>query len=193
MDKKILNLTICVLICFILILGLFIFKFTVIKSENTPKQKVETILEETVIDDPVKDGFKIHTSKNGYTIKYPSDMQAKEMARSVDFILEDEKSGSSLNVITAKNDGTLKKMTREEFEYSLLHTSEDAVLLDYDDITINGTEAVKASFTYMGSITEQHIIITDGMSYNISVTKADNITDEMSAIFDNTVKSFTLN
>lgn len=192
MDKKILNLIMCVLMCFVVILVLLIIKFATVKNEVETKQDTEVLIEETALDDPAEGDIKIHKSQNGYSIKYPAYMQAKQIARSIDFILEDTDSGSSLNVVTAKNDGTLEKMSRDEFEYSLLHTTEDAVLLNYEDIMLNGTQAVKATFTYMDSVTEQYVVITDGLSYNISVTKSDNITEEMSAIFDNAVKSFTL-
>lgn len=193
MDKKILNLIICVLICLAVILGLLVVKFATVKVDVKTTEDTEKVIEETVVNDPVEGNLKIHKSQNGYSVKYPADMQAKQIARSIDFILEDAESGSSLNVVTAKNDGTLKKMNREEFEYSLLHTTEDAVLLSYEDILLNGTEAVKAVFTYMDSVTEQYIVITDGLSYNISVTKGENITEEMSLILDSVVKSFTLN
>ena len=187
MDRKIINLVICVLICVIVIFGLVISQLVLDKDV---KDKTETKLEETVIDDPVEGEFKIHRSQNGYTVKYPENMQAKSMAKAIDFILEDAKSGSSLNIVTAKNDGSLKPMTREEFEDSLMS---DAVLNSYDKVDLNGVDATVAKFTYNKNNVTQTIIIQEDYGYNITVTESTDISDEMSRIFDNVVQSFTLN
>lgn len=187
MDKKIINLVICVLVCVVIILGLVIAQLVL---DNDVKDKIETKLEETAIDDPVEGEFKVHKSENGYTIKYPANMQAKSMAKAIDFILDDEKSGSSLNIITAKNDGSLKKMTREEFEYSLMT---DAVLISYDEVDLNGAVATFAKFLYNNNTVTQTIVITDDYGYNITVTESADISDEMSRIFSNIANSFVLN
>ena len=193
MDRKIINLVICVLVCFVIILGLFIFQLTNVQKESATTPEAETVLEETVIDDPSgEDGFKVHKSENGYTIKYPEEYEAKRMAKAIDFILEDDKSGSSLNIVTARNDGTLKQMSREEFEYSLMQGSMDVEILDYTQTELNGTPAIVARYTYNGSSVTQTIIVTEYFGYNITVTESGNITEEMSAVFKNVVKSFSL-
>ena len=190
MDKKILSLVVCILICFIIIIGLFILKLGAIAEKQVTE---ETILKESVIDDPVEGEYKVHRSENGYVVKYPSNMEGKQMAKAIDFILDDEV-GSSLNIVTAKNDGSLKKMTREEFEYSFKAGSMDgAVLHSYNEVDLNGNVATVANFTYNGNDVTQTIIINNNYGYNITVTKSPNISDEMSEIFDNVVKSFTLN
>ena len=190
MDKKIINLIICVLICVIVIFGLIISQLVMDKDVKTTPE-TENKLVETVIDDPSgEDGLKIHESENGYTVKYPDSMQAKQMAKAIDFILDDEKSGSSLNIITAKNDGSLKTMTREEFEYSLMS---DAVLHSYDKVDLNGVDATVAKFTYNKNNVTQTIIIQEDYGYNITVTESTDISNEMLQIFDNVVQSFTLN
>lgn len=192
MEKKIINLIICVLICFIIILGLFIFKFATVEKEVTTTSQTEAVLEETLIDDPVEGDFKVHKSENGYTVKYPANMQAKQMAKAIDFILDDE-SGSSLNIITAKNDGALKTMTREEFEYSFMAgTMEGAVLHSYEETDLNGLAVTVAKFTYNKNNVTQTIIIGEDYGYNITVTESTDISEEMSQIFHNVVQSFTL-
>lgn len=193
MDKKIINLIMCVLICFIIILGLFIFKLAAVEKEVTTTSKTEPVLEETVIDDPVEGDFKVHKSENGYTVKYPADMEALRVAKSIDFILEDEKSGSSLNIVTAKNDGSVTKMSREEFEHSLMHTSEETVLLSYEEVMLNGAAAVVAEYTYMDNAVKQVVVMTESCGYNITVMESSYITEEMSEIFDGVINSFTLN
>lgn len=193
MDKKIINLIMCVLICFIIILGLFIFKLAAVEKEVTTTSKTETVLEETVIDDPVEGDFKVHKSENGYTVKYPADMEALRVAKSIDFILEDEQSGSSLNIVTAKNDGSVTKMSREEFEHSLMHTSEETVLLSYEEVMLNGAAAVVAKYTYMDNAVKQVVVMTESYGYNITVMESPYITEEMSEIFDGVINSFTLN
>lgn len=191
MDKKILSLIICVLLCFIIILGLFIFKLSLVDKGSVSND--ETVLEEVIIDDPVEGDYKVHKSQNGYTVKYPSDMQAKSMAKAIDFILDDG-NGSSLNIVTAKNDGTLKKMTREEFEHSFKAGSMDgAVLNSYDEIDLNGCVATVAKITYNGNDVTQTIIINEDYGYNITATKRPDISEKMSKIFDDIVLSFVLN
>ncbi len=189
MDKKIINLVICVLICVIAVFGLVIYQLATDSNVNEA-QKTQNQLEETVIDDPVEGDFKIHRSENGYIVKYPANMQAKSMAKAIDFILDDDKSGSSLNIITAKNDGSLKPMTREEFEYSLMT---DAVLISYDQVDLNGTVATCAKFLYNNNTVTQTIVIKDDYGYNITTTESSNISGEMSQIFNDVVQSFTLN
>lgn len=190
MDKKILSLIICVLICFIIILGLFIFKLATVDENHGTMDEIK--LEEVVIDDPVEGDFKIHKSENGYTVRYPSNMQAKHMAKAIDFILDDG-NGSSLNIVTAKNDGSLKKMTREEFEYSFKSGSMDgAILHSYEEKELNGHTVTVANFTYNGNNVTQTILIEEDFGYNITVTKSADISKEMSEILDNVVESFVL-
>ena len=188
MDKKNINLIIWVLICFIVIFGLVISQLVINKNAKTATE-TENKLEETVLNDPVEGEFKVHKSQNGYTVKYPANMQAKSMAKAIDFILDDEKSGSSLNIVTARNDGSLKTMTREEFEHSLMS---DAVLKSYDKVDLNGADATVAKFTYNKNDVTQTIVILDDYGYNITVTKSGDIGDEMSKIFDDVAKSFVL-
>ncbi len=197
MNKKISNLTIITLILIMIILILIICNLASVsdKSDTQPATVEETtVLESVPIDDPVgEDGMKIHTSENGYSVKYPADMTAKSMAKSVDFILEDDQSGSSLNIVTAKNDGSVKKMSREEFEHSLSHTSDEFTLLSYEEFMLSGTETVAVEYSYMGNITKQFIIITENYAYNITVTKSSYISEEVSKIFDSVANSFMLN
>lgn len=202
MDRKILNLIIITLSVSIITAGLVVYRLVDLRNEKETEKTAPSVTQETKeekivyteIDDPVgEDGYKVHTSENGYTVKYPADLQAKSMAKSVDFVLDDVESGSSMNIVTAANDGTLKKMTKEEFEHSLLHTSGDSVLLSYKDVNINGVEAVEAVFTYLGNETKQTVIITENYGYNITVSKSQYISEEMSAVFDGIVSSFKLN
>ena len=132
-------------------------------------------------------------TENGYTVKYPSGMVAKSMAKSVDFILEDDASGSSLNIVTAKNDGTVKKMTRDEFEVSLSHTSQGSELLSYEEIVLNGTDAIVAEFIYMENEVKQVVVINDDFAYNITLMKSQYIEDDMLNVFEEVIKSFVLN
>ena len=117
MDKKVLRLIIITLVFTIITMGLVIFKLVGSKEKTEveqPKEQEHQELQALPIDDPVgEDGMKIHVSENGYTVKYPSNMTAKSMAKAVDFILEDDQSGSSLNVVTGKNDGSISKLTKE--------------------------------------------------------------------------------
>ncbi len=197
MNKKISNLIIVTLLLIMIILILIICNLVNVSNDDeTQLTTVEetTDLNAVPIDDPVgEDGMKIHVSENGYSVKYPADMTAKRMAKSVDFILGDDQSGSSLNIVTAKNDGSVKKMSREEFEHSLTHTSGEAVMLSYEEIVLNGVEAVAVEYTYMGNNTKQFIIITEGYAYNITITKSSYISEEMSSVFEDVVNSFVLN
>lgn len=195
MDKKVLRLVIIAMILIMVICLLVIYSLVNIKNNETevttaPPQTVEYV----PIDDPIgEDGMKIHTSENGYTVKYPSGMVAKSMAKSVDFILEDDASGSSLNIVTAKNDGTVKKMTRDEFEVSLSHTSQGSELLSYEEIVLNGTDAIVAEFIYMENEVKQVVVINDDFAYNITLMKSQYIEDDMLNVFEEVIKSFVLN
>lgn len=195
MDKKVLRLVIIAMVLIMVICVLVIYSLVNIKNNEAevttaPPQTVEYV----PIDDPIgEDGMKIHTSENGYTVKYPSGMVAKSMAKSVDFILEDDASGSSLNIVTAKNDGTVKKMTREEFEVSLSHTSQGSELLSYEEIVLNGTDAIVAEFIYMENEVKQVVVINDDFAYNITLMKSQYIEDDMLNVFEEVIKSFVLN
>lgn len=203
MDKKIrtlliiaisLLMAICVMVIYVLV------DKTTEETENTPNvtpvvtSEPEEDLPSVPLEDPVgEDGMKIHTSENGYTVKYPSDMVAKTMAKSVDFILEDPNSGSSLNIVTAKNDGSVKKFTEEEFENSLAQTAAGSQLLSYEEVVLNGADAVIAEFVYLENYVKQVIIISESYAYNITMMESSDITDEMRIVFDNVINSFTLN
>ena len=203
MDNKIRTLLIIAISLLMAICVIVIYMLvdkTVEETENTPNvtpvvtSEPEEDLPSVPLEDPVgEDGMKIHTSENGYTVKYPSDMVAKTMAKSMDFILEDPNSGSSLNILTAKNDGSVKKFTEEEFENSLAHTSGGSQLLSYEEVVLNGADAVIAEFVYLENYVKQVIIISGSYAYNITMTESSDITDEMRIVFDNVINSFTLN
>lgn len=197
MDKKIFRLVIITIVFIMIICLLVIYSLVNTKEKNSEAVTSPTTteaLEAVPIDDPIgEDGMKIHTSGNGYTVKYPGDMTAKSMAKSVDFILEDPNSGSSLNIVTAKNDGSVKKFTKEEFENSLEQTSAGSQLLSYAEVVINGADAVVAEFVYMENYVKQVIVISENYAYNITMMESSNITDEMRMVFDNVINSFTLN
>ncbi len=197
MDKKIINLIIAALVLVVVLLLLVVWKLCGIKPEAVTKPAVPTEGEELQaqpIEDPVgEDGMKIHNSENGYSVKYPDSMTAKSMAKSIDFILEDDESGSSLNIVTAKNDGSVKKLTREEFEASLEQSSGNTELIGYDDVMLNGAEAVVAEYIYIDARVKQYIIITESYAYNITVMESPYITEEMSEVFKGVTESFVLN
>ncbi|MBQ2284635.1 MAG: hypothetical protein II244_03110 [Clostridia bacterium] len=197
MDKKIFRLVIITIVLIMIICLLVIYALVDMgrKDNETVTSSITTEeLEAALIDDPVgDDGMKIHTSENGYSVKYPAYMDAKCMAKSVDFILEDPNSGSSLNIVTAKNDGSVKKFTKEEFENSLNQTSEGSQLLSYEDIVLNGAEAVVAEFIYMENHVKQVICLSDSYAYNITLMTSSDITDGMLKVFENVINSFTLN
>lgn len=199
MDNKIRTL-LMIIISLIIAICVIVIYTLVDKSAQDSKNVTPVVsekkedLQSVPLDDPVgEDGMKIHTSENGYTVKYPSDMVAKTMAKSVDFILEDPDSGSSLNIVTAKNDGSVKKFTKEEFENSLEQTSAGSQLLSYAEVVINGADAVVAEFIYAENYVKQVIIISGSYAYNITMMESSDITDEMRIVFDNVINSFTLN
>lgn len=199
MDNKIRTL-LMIIISLIIAICVIVIYTLVDKSAQDSKNVTPVVsekkedLQSVPLDDPVgEDGMKIHTSENGYTVKYPSDMVAKTMAKSVDFILEDPDSGSSLNIVTAKNDGSVKKFTKEEFENSLEQTSAGSQLLSYAEVVINGADAVVAEFIYAENYVKQVIIISESYAYNITMMESSDITDEMRIVFDNVINSFTLN
>ena len=197
MDKRIFRLVIItivliMIICLIVIYALVNMEYKDSEAVTPPITTEE--LKAVPIDDPIgEDGMKIHTSENGYTVKYPGDMTAKSMAKSVDFILEDDESGSSLNIVTAKNDGTFSGLSKEELAHSLEHSSENYELISYEEITLNGADAVVAEYIYINVPLKQIVVVCEEYAYNITVMKSAYISDEMSEIFDNVVNSFTLN
>ena len=199
MDNKIRTL-LMIIISLIIAICVIVIYTLVDKSAQDSKNVTPVVsekkedLQSVPLDDPVgEDGMKIHTSENGYSVKYPADMVAKTMAKSVDFILEDPDSGSSLNIVTAKNDGTFSGLTKEELAHSLEHSSEDYELISYEEITLNGVEAVAAEYIYIDVPLKQIVVVCEEYAYNITVIKSDYISDEMSGIFDAVVNSFTLN
>lgn len=199
MDNKIRTL-LMIIISLIIAICVIVIYTLVDKSAQDSKNVTPVVLEKkedlqsVPLDDPIgEDGMKIHTSENGYSVKYPADMVAKTMAKSVDFILEDPDSGSSLNIVTAKNDGSVKKFTEEEFKNSLEHTSGGAQFLSYEEIVLNGLDAVAVEFVYLENYVKQVVIMSESYAYNITMTESSLITDEIHKAFENVINSFILN
>ena len=190
MEKKIFSLVIALVIVLLATIGLVIY------SQNTEKPKENVQKNELVRTDIINsadgDGYKTYKSENGYTVRYPEKYTPQRMARAVDFILEDEESKSNLNIVTAKNDGTLKKMTEEDFSASIAETGMDVTMLSYESTDLNGAPATVARYIYNGNKVTQVIVILEDFGYNITVTESPDVTDYVSAELENIWKSFTL-
>lgn len=194
MEKKIYNLIICLLISVIIIICILIYAvFNSGKDGSTGNGGKNTELTQTDIDDPVdSDGYKVHVSENGYSVRYPAKYTAKHMAKAVDFILTDDDSGSSVNVVTAKNDGTLKQMSEEDFIASVAESGMSIHMQSYENITLGGTPATVAKYVYNGNNVTQAIVILEDFGYNITITESPAISEETSSEFEEILNSFTV-
>ncbi len=193
MNKKITTLILIVLVL-ILGIGILIFVNFYKNTESTAVvSQSNDITKETEVDYKLDENENcVYTSKYGFTITYPKKYTAKRMEKAVDFILTDRQSGSSINIVYAKNDGSLKKMTMEEFSASLKDTEIDAELISYKDDTLNNSPVTVANYLYDGNNVTQTILILEDKGYNITVTKCEDISEEVSKDFDNIVNSFAL-
>lgn len=161
-------------------------------AETPAESESENINQEPNDDQTVGGGFKLHVSENGYTVKYPEKYTSMKMGKAVDFILTDELSGSSINIITAKNDGSLKKMNEYEFQASLNESQMGVTVKDYKEFSLNGADAVRASYNYNGNEVTQTVIILPEYGYNITFTQSPSISQEVLDEFLQVINSFKL-
>ena len=190
MEKKILSLVVALVIVLVATIGLVIYSQTAEEPEENV-QKNELVRTD-IINSADGDGYKTYKSENGYTVRYPEKYTPQRMARAVDFILEDEKSKSNLNIVTAKNDGTLKSMSEEDFSASIAETGMSVTMLSYESTDLNGAPATVARYIYNGNKVTQVIVILEDFGYNITVTESPDVADYVSAELENIWKSFTL-
>ena len=190
MEKKILSLVVALVIVLVATIGLVIYSQTAEEPEENV-QKNELVRTD-IINSADGDGYKTYKSENGYTVRYPEKYTPQRMARAVDFILEDEKSKSNLNIVTAKNDGTLKSMSEEDFSASIAETGMSVTMLSYESTDLNGAPATVARYIYNGNKVTQVIVILEDFGYNITVTESPDVTDYVSDELENIWKSFTL-
>ena len=190
MEKKILSLVVALIIVLVATVGLVIYSQTAEEPEENV-QKNELVRTD-IINSADGDGYKTYKSENGYTVRYPEKYTPQRMARAVDFILEDEKSKSNLNIVTAKNDGTLKSMSEEDFSASIAETGMSVTMLSYESTDLNGAPATVAKYIYNGNKVTQVIVILEDFGYNITVTESPDVTDYVSDELENIWKSFTL-
>ena len=190
MEKKIFSLVVALIIVLVATVGLVIYSQTAEEPEENV-QKNELVRTD-IINSADGDGYKTYKSENGYTVRYPEKYTPQRMARAVDFILEDEKSKSNLNIVTAKNDGTLKSMSEEDFSASIAETGMSVTMLSYESTDLNGAPATVARYIYNGNKVTQVIVILEDFGYNITVTESPDVADYVSAELENIWKSFTL-
>ena len=190
MEKKILSLVVALIIVLVATVGLVIYSQTAEEPEENV-QKNELVRTD-IINSADGDGCKTYKSENGYTVRYPEKYTPQRMARAVDFILEDEESKSNLNIVTAKNDGTLKSMSEEDFSASIAETGMSVTMLSYESTDLNGVPATVAKYIYNGNKVTQVIVILEDFGYNITVTESPDVTDYVSDELENIWKSFTL-
>ena len=190
MEKKILSLVVALIIVLVATIGLVIYSQTAEEPEENI-QKNELVRTD-IINSADGDGYKTYKSENGYTVRYPEKYTPQRMARAVDFILEDEESKSNLNIVTAKNDGTLKSMSEEDFSASIAETGMSVTMLSYESTDLNGAPATVAKYIYNGNKVTQVIVILEDFGYNITVTESPDVTDYVSDELENIWKSFTL-
>ena len=190
MEKKILSLVVALVIVLVATIGLVIYSQTAEEpEENVQKNELART---DIINSADGDGYKTYKSENGYTVRYPEKYTPQRMARAVDFILEDEESKSNLNIVTAKNDGTLKSMSEEDFSASIAETGMSVTMLSYESTDLNGAPATVARYIYNGNKVTQVIVILEDFGYNITVTESPDVADYVSAELENIWKSFTL-
>lgn len=191
MEKKIFSLVIALIIVLLATIGLVIYS----QNAHEPKENVQKneLVRTDIINSADGDGYKTYKSENGYTLRYPEKYTPQRMARAVDFILEDEESKSNLNIVTAKNDGTLKKMTEEDFSASIAETGMNVTMLSYESTDLNGADATVAKYIYNGNEVTQVIVILEDFGYNITVTESHDVSDSVSNELEKIWKSFTLN
>ncbi len=195
MDKKVryILIVLCVAVALICTTLLFIMAGKD-EAETTPAAQETQNPEQTALTDPTgSDGYKVHTSENGYTVKYPEGYTATQIARAVDFILTDDKSGSSINIVTAKNEGTLKKVSKEEFESAIKNSGMGVEFTRFEETTKDGAEVLIAEYTYDGNEVVQHIIIAEKYGYNITLMKGPQISQKTEQDFLKVMDSFSLN
>lgn len=190
MEKKIFSLVVALIIVLVATVGLVIYSQTAEEPEENI-QKNELVRTD-IINSADGDGYKTYKSENGYTVRYPEKYTPQRMARAVDFILEDEESKSNLNIVTAKNDGTLKSMSEEDFSASIAETGMSVTMLSYESTDLNGAPATVAKYIYNGNKVTQVIVILEDFGYNITVTESPDVTDYVSDELENIWKSFTL-
>ena len=190
MEKKIFSLVVALVIVLVATVGLVIYSQTAEEPEENV-QKNELVRTD-IINSADGDGYKTYKSENGYTVRYPEKYTPQRMARAVDFILEDEESKSNLNIVTAKNDGTLKSMSEEDFSASIAETGMSVTMLSYESTDLNGAPATVAKYIYNGNKVTQVIVILEDFGYNITVTESPDVTDYVSDELENIWKSFTL-
>ena len=190
MEKKIFSLVVALVIVLVATIGLVIYSQTAEEPEENV-QKNELVRTD-IINSADGDGYKTYKSENGYTVRYPEKYTPQRMARAVDFILEDEKSKSNLNIVTAKNDGTLKSMSEEDFSASIAETGMSVTMLSYASTDLNGADATVAKYIYNGNEVTQVIVILEDFGYNITVTESPDVSDSVSNELEKIWKSFTL-
>ena len=190
MEKKILSLVVALIIVLVATVGLVIYSQTAEEPEENVKKN--ELVRTDIINSADGDGYTTYKSENGYTVRYPEKYTPQRMARAVDFILEDEKSKSNLNIVTAKNDGTLKSMSEEDFSASIAETGMSVTMLSYESTDLNGAPATVARYIYNGNKVTQVIVILEDFGYNITVTESPDVTDYVSDELENIWKSFTL-
>ena len=66
-------------------------------------------------------------------------------------------------------------------------------MLSYEEIVLNGMDAVVAEYVYMDNSVKQIIIMTEEYGYNITLMESPYISEEMSEVFWQVVNSFVLN
>lgn len=190
MEKKIFSLVMALILALLATIGLVIYSLNADKQkENVQKNE---LVRTDIINSADGDGYKTYKSENGYVVRYPEKYTPQRMARAVDFILEDEQSKSNLNIVTAKNDGTLKKMSAEDFSASIFETGMSVTMLSYESIDLNGTPATVAKYIYNGNNVTQVIVILEDFGYNITVTESPDVSDSVSDELEKIWKSFTI-
>lgn len=190
MEKKIFSLVMALILALLATIGLVIYSLNADKQkENVQKNE---LVRTDIINSADGDGYKTYKSENGYVVRYPEKYTPQRMARAVDFILEDEQSKSNLNIVTAKNDGTLKKMSAEDFSASISETGMSVTMLSYESIDLNGTPATVAKYIYNGNNVTQVIVILEDFGYNITVTESPDVSDSVSDELEKIWKSFTI-
>lgn len=133
---------------------------------------------------PIKnDGAELTTysSDNGYTVSYPVGYEPTSLSSSIDFVIMDEVTGSTVTVFASAHKENVLDITEEDFSEQKKSEGINIRIKSFEFKTINDTPALVATYKYNENNVTEIIYDASDNTYYTTYTELPGTSERLSS------------
>ena len=125
--------------------------------------------------------YSLFSSDNGYSISYPDYYSPSRLSSSLDFVIFDDETGSSLTILSEEKKDGIADMSEDDFCELLKKDGIDTSLDFFSRETINETPCVVTEYSYGNEKVKQIIYDASDNTYTLTFTEMPGTNEQFSS------------